>query len=81
MYKIVPIKYSMFMKDDNPIFGESVTHIYLEDDAGGAYIVIEQNPDEGPQKIKLDLDELIQLSELAINMVKEYDEATRGEKE
>lgn len=40
MYNTVPVKYSMFYEKDNPVFGESATHISIDDDAGCGYIVV-----------------------------------------
>lgn len=75
----IPLKYSVFPKDENPIFGEFATHISIDDEAAGGFIVIEQFPDEGPQKIKLDLPELEELLRLANKLMAAYDHVT-GEK-
>ena len=72
MYKTVPLKYSMFYEKDNPVFGESATHISIEDEAGGGYIVLEQFPDDGPQKLKFDLPELEELLRIANKLMSEY---------
>lgn len=41
---------------DNPVFGESVTTVSLDDDGGGMFIVLHQ-PD-GAQQMRLDFREL-----------------------
>lgn len=76
MYKTVPLKYSMFYDKDNSVFGESATHISIEDEAGGSYIVLEQFPDDGPQKLRLDIDELKQILSVANKLMSEYNLAT-----
>ncbi len=76
MYKTVPLKYSMFYEKDNPVFGESATHISIDDDAGGGYIVLEQFPDDGPQKLRLDIDELKQILSVANKLMSEYNKIT-----
>lgn len=76
MYKTVPLKYSMFYDKDNPVFGESATHISIEDEAGGSYIVLEQFPDDGPQKLKFDLPELEELLRIANKLMSEYNKVT-----
>ena len=76
MYKTVPLKYSMFYEKDNPVFGESATHISIDDEAGGGYIVLEQFPDDGPQKLRLDIDELKQILSVANKLMSEYNLAT-----
>ena len=81
MYKTVPLKYSMFYEKDNPVFGESATHISIEDEAGGGYIVLEQFPDDGPQKLKFDLPELEELLRIANKLMSEYNKVTKGVQE
>ena len=78
MYNIVPLKYSMFYEKDNPVFGESATHISIDDDAGGSYIVLEQFPDDGPQKLKFDLPELEELLRIANKLMSEYNKVTEA---
>jgi hypothetical protein len=73
MYNAIPIKYSVFPDNSNPIFGEGTTHISIDDDAAGGYIVLEQFPDEGEQNIRLDIAELEKIIEIAKNMMAEYD--------
>lgn len=76
MYKTVSLKYSMFYEKDNSVFGESATHISIDDEAGGSYIVLEQFPDDGPQKLKFDLPELEELLRIANKLMSEYNLAT-----
>ena len=76
MYKTVPLKYSMFYEKDNPVFGESATHISIDDEAGGGYIVLEQFPEDGPQKLRLNLDELKQIVSIANKLMSEYNKVT-----
>lgn len=76
MYKTIPLKYSVFPEKENPIFGEFSTHISIEDEAAGGYIVIEQFPDEGKQTIKLELPELEELLRLANKLMATYEHVT-----
>lgn len=41
-YSKTIIKISVHRPDDSPIFGESSTHVSLEDEAGGVYLKLEQ---------------------------------------
>lgn len=79
--KSIPIKYSIFEDKDNPIFGESATHISVDDEAGGGFIVLEQFPDEGHQKIRLTLEEVEELHRLANKLITTYDHATDNKKD
>ena len=76
-FKTIPLKYSVFHKDDNPLFGESVTHISIDDEGGGGYIVLEQFPDDANQKIKLDLPEFEELLRLGKELVETYDKVIK----
>ena len=73
-YKTIPLKYSLFYKDDNPIFGEGATHISIDDEAAGGFVVIEQFPEEGKQTIRLDLPELKELLTLATKLIADYEQ-------
>jgi len=44
-YSKTIIKVSVHLKDENPIFGESSTHISIEDEAAGPYITLQQCTD------------------------------------
>lgn len=62
---------SVYRKGDNPIFGESVTYITLEDSGSGAWIELEQASDEPKQDtIKIDFDEFDHISNV-VKMLKE----------
>ena len=63
-YKTVPVKYSIYADDDNPIFGNSVLSVSIEDEAAGPYIEIEQVSDENHGKIIFDLDQIDALVDL-----------------
>jgi hypothetical protein len=70
----IPIKYSVFYKGKNPIFGERVSHVSLETEGGGGYIAIEQEDEDGnTHKISLDMEELDEIRAVAGKMVAAYD--------
>ncbi len=56
------------MDDRNPIFGDDITTITIDDDAAGGYIVLSQNE----QTIKIDPDELQLIAKTAIKMLANY---------
>ena len=56
------------MDDRNPIFGEGVTTITIDDEAAGGYIVLTQDD----QTIKLDLEELQLITKTAMKMLTQY---------
>lgn len=74
---VTPIKYSVHREGDNPVFGESVTNVSVDDESFGPLIVIEQ---EG-NKIKLDVDELEVIFKTAEKLADEYPKEYKGDKE
>lgn len=74
----IPLKYSVFGKNDNPIFSEFATHISIDDEAAVGYIVLEQFHNDGTQTIKLDLPELEEILRLANKLIAAYDHVTEG---
>ena len=52
---------SIHASGDNPVFGDSVTKVRLEDEAGGAFLVVSQEERE----LRLDYDELVEITEAA----------------
>jgi hypothetical protein len=53
----VVTSYSVFREGDSPIFGNTATHVRVDDDTSGPYLVLEQKH-EDPGRIHLDLEEL-----------------------
>jgi hypothetical protein len=59
-YTLTTIGISVHPKDENPFFSENATHVSLDDEAGGAFLVLTQCPDDvgpGVAKMKINIDE------------------------
>ena len=56
------------LDDRNPIYGEGVTTITIDDEAAGGYIVLTQDD----QTIKLDPDELQLITKTAMKLLAQY---------
>jgi hypothetical protein len=56
--KLTVTEISVHSEKDNPIFGELVTHVKLEDEGGGLFIKLVQHTDEGTNVIKLEFNEI-----------------------
>lgn len=62
---------SVHEKDDNPVFGQSATHVSLEDEGAGYYIKLTQYTDNPESEtIKLNFEEVDDIVE-AIDMLKD----------
>ena len=77
MYKSIPTSYSVFHKDENPIFGEYSTHVEIDDEAAGGFVVLKQYTDEGNMTIKLDKEELEEVFRLSNKLLAAYDAITK----
>jgi hypothetical protein len=64
-YSFITTKVNLYRGDDSPLFGESVTSIELDDDGGGIFFKIVQDPNEfGPGgTLRFDFNEVPKLFE------------------
>lgn len=66
-YKSTIVAASIHLESDNPIFGNSVVTVKVEDDAGGAYLVFHQCSDENEGQVTIDFeqfDEIVKVVEI-----------------
>jgi hypothetical protein len=56
------------MDDRNPVFGDDITTITIDDEAAGGFIVLSQNE----QTIKIDPEELQLITKTAMKMLANY---------
>lgn len=63
-YKTVPVRYNICKDDDNPIFGNSVLTVSIEDEAAGPYIEVLQCSEENHGKILIEMDQVDELVNL-----------------
>lgn len=66
-----PLTYAVHNEGDSPVFGESATHVSVDDEAGGAFIVLTQLNECTDCKLRFDLDELIAVTEAAKKLIGE----------
>jgi hypothetical protein len=72
MIKTTPIAYSVHREGDNPIFGESSTHVVIEDESAGPFIVLKQCHDHIKEgEVRFDLEELEAILIIARTMIVE----------
>jgi hypothetical protein len=68
-YQTTILQVVIHREEENPIFGEGNTYVKVDDDAGGPFIVIEQDNSDFHQKdtnnIRLDYEELQVIQEAA----------------
>ena len=66
------IKKAIYVDGNNPISGDVAVHVSVEDEGGGAFIVIE-TVDDDCGKIRIDLDELEAVLVAAREMIAEIE--------
>ncbi len=57
-YIETPISVAVHLKTHNPVFGEQVTTVIVDDEAGGPFLVLKQSKDTGLQELRMDMEEL-----------------------
>ena len=73
--KTMPLGFSIYSEKENPIFGEGVTHVMIDDEAAGPFIILKQYTDEGTMEIKLDFSEV----DPVFNAIKELEKQSKYE--
>ena len=56
--KLTVTEIAVHKETESPIFGELVTYVKLDDEAGGMFIKLAQNSDTGYNEIRLDFNEI-----------------------
>lgn len=65
-HRTTTIAVSIHPPGESPVFSEQATHVRLEDDGGGPFIVVKQcHPEIEPGEVQLDLPELVLVLETA----------------
>ena len=76
-YRMTPLAISIHPEGDNPIYGERATHVRLDDETGGAFVVITQIDDNAkPGEVRIDPEELPLILQAAASLIAGYPEET-----
>jgi hypothetical protein len=74
-YKTTILAISVHHESENPVYGENATHIRVEDDAGGPYLILSQSRDVlEPGEIGVDFAELDAIHQAAQVLRKQFPE-------
>lgn len=73
-YKATPLKVSIHNRITNPIFGEQVTHLEIDDEAAGPFLILNQECLGEMNTIRLDIEELEVIVKEARKMIEIYKE-------
>ena len=69
-YKITPIAYSVHSSKKNPIYSETATHVKMEDEGAGAFVVLTQDGSE-EKEIRVEVEELEKILEASRMLIGE----------
>ena len=74
-----PLGTSVHQHDENPIYGETATHVMLDDDSAGAYFVLKQTGEHAKDgEVRLTLDELEAVYQAAKDLLENYPDEVAG---
>lgn len=71
--KVMTIEKSIYPEGQNPVYGDDVTKIRVDDEAGGGFLVVSQSTDAGLNEIRLTVEELCALNLHGMEMMMRYD--------
>lgn len=70
------LKVSVHIKGVNPVYGENITHVSVDDECGGGFIVLEQYDDDiKPGMVRVNMDELEAIVKVARDLIADYEKA------
>lgn len=69
--KVTPITMSVHREGENPVFSDCATHVTIDDEAAGPFVILSQSASEN-NSVRLDLDELQVIARVANMMAKKH---------
>ena len=69
------LKVAIHPKDANPVFGVGVTHVSIEDEAAGGFILLTQHNERPEGVLAFDIEELEEIWLVAKEMMEAYEKA------
>jgi len=71
-YKVTTTAYAVHQEGESPVYAETTTHVLLDDDGDGPFIVLQQTDDNAEAgKVKFDVEELPLIVEAAKKLIPE----------
>ena len=71
-YKSTIIGISIHLENMNPVYGEGVTHVNVQDEAGGPFITLSQVGEEKLECVRVDMEELEMITAEAKKLIGQY---------
>jgi hypothetical protein len=75
---VTPIAVAIHPEGENAVFSNATTHVMIEDEAGGGFIVLKQFDDNAqPGELRFDADELRMVSQQAQKLLAAYEKSCK----
>ena len=71
-YKSTIIKISIHPENLNPVYGEGVTHLCIEDEGGGPFLALSQEGEDKLECVRIDLEELEMITAEAKKLIGQF---------
>lgn len=71
-YKSTIIGISIHLENMNPVYGEGVTHVNVQDEAGGPFITLSQVGEEKLECVRVDMEELEMITAEAKKLIGQF---------
>lgn len=72
--RATPICVSVHRDGESPVYGEGATHVQIEDEGGGAFVVLRQFGDhDNAGEMRFDIDELLVVAREAARLARTYE--------
>jgi len=71
-YKSTIIRISIHPENVNPVYGEGVTHVHVQDESGGPFLTLSQVGEEKFECVRIDIEELELIAAEAKKLINQF---------
>ena len=71
-YKSTIIRIAIHPENVNPVYGEGVTHVHIQDEAAGPFLTLSQIGEEKLECVRVDMDELEMITAEAKKLIGQF---------
>jgi hypothetical protein len=71
-YKSTIIRISIHPENVNPVYGEGVTHVHIQDEAAGPFLTLSQVGEEKFECVRIDMEELEMITAEAKKLIGQF---------
>ena len=71
-YKTTVIRIAIHPENVNPVYGEGVTHVHIQDEAAGPFLTLSQVGEDKSDCIRIDMEELEMITAEAKKLINQF---------